>query len=136
MTVAPAGTLPVLVWTASTQATFLPSGERATCSKVCAAKRVLITWSRSAADLGFAADCRRRSTSCFVPGFSCAEDAIAKHENQMTTIKSLDAHIRILTSELTSGRYSNLGNTIGASLSAKNGCTRAAARLESRRVGG
>src|SRR5256885_17068904 len=98
MTVAPGGTLPVLVWTASTQATFLPSGERATCSKVCAAKRILITLSRGAADLGFAADCRRFSISCFVPVFSCAKDAFARDESARTRITGLHAHESIFTS--------------------------------------
>src|SRR5437868_2192448 len=98
MTVAPAGTLPVLVWTASTQATFLPSGERATCSKVCAAKRVLRTLSSGAADLGFAADWMRFSTSCFVPVFSCAKAEIAKGESARTRTKRLQTRESIFTS--------------------------------------
>src|SRR5271167_4830439 len=89
--------MPRFVMMSSTQATFLPSGEMAVCSKRCVAESVLMTSCAVPEALGFAAAARRASADCLVPLVCCAGVSCAKavceaqrRSNEDAAIASLD----------------------------------------------
>jgi hypothetical protein len=90
MTVSPVG-VRFFLTTGSTQATFLPSGEIAACSKVRAAKSVLMTSLKGAAVFGFSAAFGRALISCFVSIFSWAE-ALLNPSKKNETVAVLASH--------------------------------------------
>src|SRR6266404_6334322 len=77
----------------------LPSGERAACWKVCAAKSVFKTLSSDVLACGFCPAFRRFSTSCVVPDFSWAKEPLAtRNANGITSRAATRARRIIFTS--------------------------------------
>src|SRR6202011_4077813 len=106
----------------STQATEFPSGEMAACWKVCAAKRVLTTLSRSSGAVvcGFCAAFKRFGTSCLVPVVSCAKEWWdARKSSGIAIIAKMRARGNIFTSSRLAASNFALGTVIPAGTEGK-----------------